>query len=137
MQRRRLLVTALGLAFFVAGCASAKKAYHRASADLTEAVGAYNIGLRTGEVERAIPYIAAPDRPAFLDTFAKISKERRITDARVAATEFPQGASEATVTVVRSYYMLNELTEKQETINQTWLWDVKKLRWQLKWEGKP
>lgn len=135
MIRRRLLTTLVLLC--VAGCATAKKAYHRASSDLVEAVGEYNIGLRTGEIERSVPYIPTADRPAFFDAWSKMSKERRITDARVAATEFPEGGSEATVTVARSYYMLNELTEKQETINQTWLWDVKRLRWQLKWEGKP
>lgn len=136
-MHRRLLLTTLVILLPLAGCAKAKKAYHRASADLTDAVAEYNTGLRTGDIDRSVPYIATADRPAFFDSWAKISKERRFTDARVAATEFPEGANEATVTVARSYYMLNELTEKQETVNQTWLWDIKKLRWQLKWEGKP
>lgn len=135
MHRRVVLATLVLV--LVSGCGAAKKAYHRASSDLVDAVAEYNAGLRTGEIDKSVPYVPTADRPAFFEVWAKTSKERRITDARVAATEFPEGSSEAAVTVVRSYYMLNELTEKQETINQTWLWDVKKLRWQLKWEGKP
>lgn len=136
MQRRALLFGISALTA-TAGCASAKKAYHRASEDLSEAVIAYHDGLRTGELERSIKFIATADRPAFFDACAKLAKERRITDARVGATDYPQGASEAVVTVTRSYYLTNELIEKQETVNQTWLWKAKELRWQLKWEGKP
>ena len=136
MHRRALLFGTSAFAV-TAGCASAKKAYHRASEDLSEAVIAYHDGLRTGELERSIKFIATADRPAFFDACAKLAKERRYTDARVGATDYPQGASEAVVTVTRSYYLTNELIEKQESVNQTWLWKAKELRWQLKWEGKP
>jgi hypothetical protein len=135
MLRRAFLLTSALVAF--AGCTSAKKAYHQASADLSDAVIAYHDGVRTGEFDRCLKFIATADRPAFFDAVTKLAKDRRFTEARVAATEYPQGASEATVTVTRSYYLLNELTEKQETVNQTWLWKAKELRWQLKWDGKP
>lgn len=135
MHRRAILM--FSSLVLLGACTTAKKAYHRASADLTDAVIAYHDGVRTGELERSLRYIATADRPAFFDACTKLAKERRFTEARVAATEYPQGASEATVTVTRSYYMLNELTEKQETVNQTWLWKAKELRWQMKWEGKP
>lgn len=136
-MKRRALLFGVSALTVTAGCASAKKAYHRASEDLSEAVIAYHDGLRTGELERSIKFIATADRPAFFDACAKLAKERRITDARVGATDYPQGASEAVVTVTRSYYLTNELIEKQENVNQTWLWKAKELRWQLKWEGKP
>lgn len=138
MHRRAVArITALTSLAMLAGCATAKKAYHRASEDLKDAVRAYNEALRIGDVDAATAFIPAPDRPAFLETAARLLKEVRFTDVKVGQIEFPQGSSEATVTVTRSYYRLDELTEKQESLNQVWLWSAKEVRWRFRYAGRP
>ena len=43
-----------------------------------------------------------------------------VTDVRIGAVDFPRGATEATVTVSRSFYRTNELQERTETLLQNW-----------------
>lgn len=136
-RRAATRITAIVSLATLAGCATAKKAYHRATEDLKDAVRAYNEALRIGDVDAASAFIPAPDRPAFLEAAGKLLKEIRFTDVKVGQIEFPQGASEATVTVTRSYYRLDQLTEKQESLNQVWLWKAKDIGWRLKYGGKP
>ena len=136
-MRRRVLLLALAAPLLLAGsgCASAKKAYHRASKDLLDAATRYNEALRSGDVDTAATFIPTADRPAFFEAVTNVTRERRFTEVKVGPVDFPQGANEATVTVRRSFYRLDELTERHETFNQTWRWKKKELRWELEWTG--
>lgn len=133
MLRRTLLV--LGLVLATTSCASAKKAYHRASEELSDAAKAYNESVRAGDAERAMEFIPAADRPAFVTAITKQSKEVRFTEMKVGPLDFPKGSNEATVTVTRSFHRLDAMVEQTETINQTWF--RKELRWYLRFNGTP
>lgn len=106
----------------VSGCSGKKsvKVHERHKEELSDAARSYNEHLRWGHVEKAIEYIAPPDRKAFIAAHDGRQGEVRITDVRVGVVDFPRGATEATVTVTRSFYKTNELQERTETLLQTW-----------------
>ena len=116
-----LLVPAL-LLLLLSGCAGKKsvKVHERHKEELTDAARSYNEDLRWGHVEKAIEYVASHDRKAFLAAHEGNEGDVRITDVRVGVVDFPRGATEATVTVTRSFYRTNELQERTETLLQNW-----------------
>lgn len=114
-----VLIVALLL---VCGCAGKKsvKVHERHREELSDAARSYNEHLRWGHVEKAIEYIPPPDRKAFIASHDGREGEVRVTDVRIGAVDFPRGATEATVTVTRSFYRTNELQERTETLLQNW-----------------
>ena len=118
MHRRTLVI--LGLVLVSTSCTSAKRAYHRASEELTDAAKAYNEAVRAGDAERAMEFIPAADRPAFVTAITAYQKTVRLTEVKVGPIDFPKGSTEATVTVTRSFHRIDEMGEKNETVNQTW-----------------
>ena len=125
------------LLLLVSGCAGKKspKVHERHKEELTDAARSYNEDLRWGHVEKAIEYVPSQDRKAFLAAHDGVEGEVRITDVRIGAVDFPRGATEATVTVTRSFYRTNELQERTETLLQNW--QLRDGRWLIVAEPPP
>ncbi len=106
----------------LSSCATAKKKAVRAKDSLEESARSYNEALRWGQFEKAVGFVAPEDRERFLASLQGASqKDVRYTEVRLGDIEIPaSGTEDATVTVTRSFFRTNELSERSETLIQRW-----------------
>ena len=115
------LTVSLALAAIApAGCAHARKVYELATNEITESAQRYNDALRWGNVDQAAAYVEPMRRSQYVQNAQSASKDVRITDVKLGPVDFPPNSERATVTVTRSFYRVDQLTEKSETIVEQW-----------------
>jgi hypothetical protein len=99
------------------------------SQELTDAAGEYWRALRWGDAPRAKSFLERADvKLAFDEWFHDEGKDHKITDATILTVtlqpkpEVPTGTHvrDATVTVRKEGYSVNDLSVREETVEQKW-----------------
>ena len=130
-SRRKFMI--VFAAPFALACASAGKAYHRASDDLGNATKLYNDDVRWGYADKAAEFVDAQSRPPFVDWRTNLDKTLKLSDVHVGTIEFPKDSKEATVLVTWTFYRMSELTEQTKTVTEHWF--QKDFRWFVRYEA--
>lgn len=134
MPARFVWLLATVVALSSASCATAKKKAGVAKTTLEESARSYNEALRWGQFEKAVAFIDPADRPRFLASVQSATeKDIRVTEVRIGLVDIPEASTDdATVTVTRSFFRTNELSERSETSIQRWY--RKENRWFVRFE---
>ena len=118
----------------LASCASARKQALRTKDSLEQSARSYNEALRWGQFEKAVGFVAPEDRERWLASVQNVDKDIRYTEVRIGHIDIPADRTEdATVTITRTFFRTNDLSERSETLMQRWY--QKEKRWYVRVEA--
>lgn len=126
MYMKKLLgsIVLCGVVLALGGCAASKK-------ELSKAVDTYNNAVRWRDVNRALSFVASPNRTQFFKNANSFFSRMRVTDYQIDHIEELAGEKEDSCRVFVTIAYVDESTavEKQVLAEQKWNYDSTQRQW--------